>query len=81
MPLSIGPVDLTIGTLSPSTSQTIPTVTDNLFSKGAIREHLVSVAYAPTVAGSFYALVVFYLLMMTCILEGVRNGELTFGGM
>ncbi|KIM73461.1 hypothetical protein PILCRDRAFT_829133 [Piloderma croceum F 1598] len=48
--IGIGPVDLTIGTLSPSTSQTIPTVTDNLFSKGAIREHLVSVAYAPTIA-------------------------------
>ncbi|KAI0782864.1 aspartic peptidase A1 [Abortiporus biennis] len=46
--LGIGPVDLTVGTLSPHTSSSVPTVTDNLFSKGVISANLVSVSFAPT---------------------------------
>lgn len=63
---SLGPVDLTVGelipsskhcsgdcltfyvgTLSPDTSSSIPTVTDNLFSSGSIAEHLVSISFEP----------------------------------
>jgi len=48
--LGIGPLDLTEDTLSPATSTTIPTVTDNLFSQGLITAHLVAAAFAPTTA-------------------------------
>ena len=46
--LSIGPVDLTVDTLSPDTRSTIPTVTDNLFSQGIISANEVSVSFEPT---------------------------------
>ncbi|THH26964.1 hypothetical protein EUX98_g7216 [Antrodiella citrinella] len=46
--LGIGPVDLTSDTLSPDTRNTIPTVTDNLFSSGSISENLVAVSFEPT---------------------------------
>nr|WPL92273.1 aspartic protease U42611 [Ganoderma boninense] len=46
--VGIGPVDLTVGTLSPDTRSTIPTVTDNLFAQGIITEDLVSVSFEPT---------------------------------
>jgi len=45
--IGIGPIDLTLGTLSPDTNEEIPTVTDNLFSQGTIPEHLVSVSFEP----------------------------------
>ncbi|KDQ62989.1 hypothetical protein JAAARDRAFT_168376 [Jaapia argillacea MUCL 33604] len=47
--LGIGPVDLTQGTLSPDTSSTIPTVTDNLFTQGTISNHLVAISFEPTI--------------------------------
>ncbi|KAI0081062.1 acid protease [Panus rudis PR-1116 ss-1] len=46
--LGIGPVDLTVGTLTPDTRSTIPTVTDNLFSQGVITQNLVAVSFQPT---------------------------------
>ncbi|RDX41559.1 aspartic peptidase A1 [Lentinus brumalis] len=46
--LGIGPTDLTVGTLSPDTSSTIPTVTDNLFSQGIITADEVAVSFEPT---------------------------------
>ncbi|KAH8120040.1 acid protease [Phellopilus nigrolimitatus] len=46
--LGIGPVDLTLDTLSPDTSGTIPTVTDNLFSQGIISADEVAVSFEPT---------------------------------
>ncbi|PIL25289.1 transporter [Ganoderma sinense ZZ0214-1] len=46
--VGIGPVDLTVDTLSPDTRSTIPTVTDNLFAQGIITEDLVSVSFEPT---------------------------------
>ncbi|KZT18689.1 aspartic peptidase A1 [Neolentinus lepideus HHB14362 ss-1] len=46
--LGIGPVDLTEGTLIPSVTSTIPTVTDNLFTQGVIGAHEVSVYFQPT---------------------------------
>ncbi|KAI0257081.1 aspartic peptidase A1 [Lactifluus subvellereus] len=50
--LGIGPSDLTIGTLSPAVNTSIPTVTDNLFSQGAIASDLVSVSFEPTTTSS-----------------------------
>ncbi|KAI9450419.1 aspartic peptidase A1 [Lactarius psammicola] len=50
--LGIGPVDLTIGTLSPATDTSIPTVTDNLFSQGTIASNLVAVSFEPTTTTS-----------------------------
>ncbi|KAH8984438.1 aspartic peptidase A1 [Lactarius akahatsu] len=50
--LGIGPVDLTLGTLSPDTNTLIPTVTDNLFSQGTITSDLVSVSFEPTTTTS-----------------------------
>ncbi|KAJ8475028.1 hypothetical protein ONZ45_g15748 [Pleurotus djamor] len=46
--LGIGPVDLTVGTLSPATSSSVPTVTDNLFSQGTITQNLIGISYNPT---------------------------------
>ncbi|KAJ3567340.1 hypothetical protein NP233_g6431 [Leucocoprinus birnbaumii] len=46
--LGIGPVDLTQGTLSPATSSLIPTVTDNLFSKGTISANEIGISFEPT---------------------------------
>jgi len=48
--VGIGPTDLTLDTLSPDESSTIPTVTDNLFSQGAISAHSVAVSFEPTTA-------------------------------
>lgn len=45
--LGLGPVDLTVGTLSPDTSSAIPTVVDNLFSQGTISEHVCSISFEP----------------------------------
>jgi hypothetical protein len=36
-----------VGTLSPDSDGTIPTVTDNLFASGAIQDHLVAVYLLP----------------------------------
>ncbi|KAH9947115.1 acid protease [Amylocystis lapponica] len=49
--LGIGPVDLTQGTLS-SQTQTVPTVTGNLFSQGVIPNNLVAVSFAPPTSDS-----------------------------
>lgn len=46
--LGLGPVDLTIGTLSPDSSTPVPTVTDNLFSQGTIPDNLLSLSFEPT---------------------------------
>jgi cathepsin E len=45
--IGIGPVDLTLDTLSPDTNTEIPTVVDNLFSAKTIPEHLISVSFEP----------------------------------
>ncbi|KAI0296358.1 aspartic peptidase domain-containing protein [Multifurca ochricompacta] len=50
--LGIGPTDLTVGTLSPDTGSSVPTVTDNLFSSGTIPSNLVSVSFEPTTTES-----------------------------
>ncbi|KZP26871.1 acid protease, partial [Athelia psychrophila] len=46
--LGIGPTDLTVGTLSPATSATIPTVTDNLFSQGIADTATIGISFEPT---------------------------------
>ncbi|RDB29357.1 Polyporopepsin [Hypsizygus marmoreus] len=46
--LGIGPVGLTLGTLSPATNTLIPTVTDNLFSLGTISANQIGISFAPT---------------------------------
>ncbi|KAF8899074.1 aspartic protease [Infundibulicybe gibba] len=46
--LGIGPVDLTQGTLSPATNTLIPTVTDNLFSRGTISANQIGISFEPT---------------------------------
>ena len=45
---SIGPVDLTLDTLSPDTRSSIPTVTDNLFSQGVITANEIGISFEPT---------------------------------
>ncbi|KAM6496767.1 aspartic peptidase A1 [Amanita muscaria] len=62
--LGIGPVDLTKGTLSPDSSATIPTVTDNAFSSGQIRANKIGVSFEPVQGSS----------------QSSQNGELTWGG-
>ncbi|GJE89585.1 aspartic peptidase A1 [Phanerochaete sordida] len=50
--LGIGPTDLTLDTLRPDSGNTVPTVTDNLFSQGTITEDLVAVSFEPTTSDS-----------------------------
>ncbi|KJA26749.1 hypothetical protein HYPSUDRAFT_63538 [Hypholoma sublateritium FD-334 SS-4] len=50
--LGIGPVDLTAGTLSPSESASIPTLTDNLFAAGTIAYDSIAISFAPTTVES-----------------------------
>ncbi|KAH9486087.1 Polyporopepsin [Psilocybe cubensis] len=45
--LGIGPVDLTVGTLSDK-SVRVPTVTDNLFSQGVISSNEIGISFEPT---------------------------------
>ena len=44
--LSVGPVDLTTGTVSKTS--TVPTVTDNLFSQGTIPSNSLGISYEPS---------------------------------
>ncbi|KAK2465754.1 hypothetical protein APHAL10511_002298 [Amanita phalloides] len=46
--LGIGPVYLTKGTLSPHSSATIPTVTDNAFSQRTISANAIGISFRPT---------------------------------
>ncbi|KAI0793715.1 aspartic peptidase A1 [Fomes fomentarius] len=46
--LGLGPVGLTVGTLSPDINVTIPTVTDNLFRQHKISANKVAVSFEPT---------------------------------
>ncbi|KAF8808105.1 acid protease [Phlegmacium glaucopus] len=62
--IGIGPVDLTLGTLSPHTTATIPTVTDNLFAAGTITANEIGVSFEPITSPTGEQL----------------NGELTWGG-
>jgi cathepsin E len=50
--LGIGPVGLTVSTLSPDSESTIPTVTDNLFSVGTIPSNLIGISFEPATAES-----------------------------
>ncbi|KAH9979467.1 aspartic peptidase domain-containing protein [Lactifluus volemus] len=50
--LGIGPVDSTLGTLSPAVNSTIPTIIDNLFSQGTITSNIFSVSFEPTTTTS-----------------------------
>ncbi|PPQ91159.1 hypothetical protein CVT25_003037 [Psilocybe cyanescens] len=46
--LGIGPVGLTLNTLSPATNSLIPTVTDNLFANGVINANEIGISFNPT---------------------------------
>ncbi|KAF7303233.1 Aspartic proteinase [Mycena kentingensis (nom. inval.)] len=46
--LGLGPVDLTLGTLTNARTTLVPTVTDNLFSQGIITSNLVAISFQPT---------------------------------
>jgi len=60
--LGIGPVDLTSSTVS--NTNTVPTVTDNLYAQGTITTESIGISYVPTTSAN----------------SGTANGELTFGG-
>jgi hypothetical protein len=46
--LGIGPVDLTLGTLTNSPSSTIPTVSNNLHRQGTITQDVIGILFEPT---------------------------------
>ncbi|EKM61622.1 uncharacterized protein PHACADRAFT_248326 [Phanerochaete carnosa HHB-10118-sp] len=46
--LGLGPTSLTIGTLSPDTTQSVPTVVDSLFQQAVIQQDLVAISFEPT---------------------------------
>jgi Eukaryotic aspartyl protease len=49
---SLGPNDLTLGTLFPDNTSVIPTVTDNLYGQEKIEKNLVAVYFEPTTQDS-----------------------------
>ncbi|KAI0333910.1 aspartic peptidase A1 [Cubamyces sp. BRFM 1775] len=49
--LGLGPSKLTVGTLSPESSSSVPTVTENLYSQGMIASEMISIAFEPATAG------------------------------
>jgi cathepsin E len=51
---SIGPRDLTLGTLLPHYKSTILTVTDNLFMQGIIEQNLIAMSFEPTTSETVY---------------------------
>ncbi|KFH73268.1 hypothetical protein MVEG_00486 [Podila verticillata NRRL 6337] len=48
--LGLGPIDSSVGTLSPHPTVKIPTVTDNLFSQGTIGAHEIGISTHPSTA-------------------------------
>ncbi|KAG6381803.1 acid protease [Boletus reticuloceps] len=50
--VGVGPVDLTLGTLSPDTNAAIPTVMNNLVSQGLIENQVLGVYFAPATSYS-----------------------------
>ncbi|KAF9183356.1 hypothetical protein BGZ49_004584, partial [Haplosporangium sp. Z 27] len=50
--LGLGPADLSVGTLSPETEATIPTVVDNLFSNGAITANEIAISFVPSTSAN-----------------------------
>jgi len=46
--LGLGPTSLTIGTLSPDTTESVPTIVDSLFQQAVIAEDLVAISFEPT---------------------------------
>jgi hypothetical protein len=45
--LGIGPVALTVGSLSPNIASLVPTVMDNARKQGLIQQQIISVSFAP----------------------------------
>ncbi len=48
MSRSLGPKNLTLGTVHPDNTTVIPTVTDTLFAQGKIKQNLVAISFEPT---------------------------------
>ena len=51
---SIGPKDLTIGSLFPHYDSAIWTVTDNLFRQGVMQKNVLAVSFDPTTSDTVY---------------------------
>lgn len=77
--LGVGPVGLTIGSLSPNITSLVPTVMDNARKQGLIQQQIMSVSFAPASSDndtsedsqSFSSL---------SILRSFLDGIITFGG-
>ncbi|KAF7792263.1 hypothetical protein EIP86_003299 [Pleurotus ostreatoroseus] len=48
--LGLGPIDLTVGTLFPDSSSSVPTVTDNAFDQGSIPVDSVGIFFQPIIS-------------------------------
>ncbi|KAF8448784.1 acid protease [Boletus edulis BED1] len=72
--VGVGPVDLTLGTLSPDTNAAIPTVMNNLVSQGLIENQVLGVYFAPAVSYSDTNGALTY----GGIDSGLYEGELTY---
>ena len=44
---SIGPLDLTAGSMTLNSSQTVPTVPDNLVAQGSIPSEIIGISFEP----------------------------------
>jgi cathepsin E len=78
--LGIGPVDLTSGTLSPATTSTIPTVTDNLFSQGVISANSIGISFEPTTSAEIVNGEITWGEYRPSIIRGSSYSALLIGG-
>ncbi|KAH9893324.1 aspartic proteinase precursor [Cubamyces lactineus] len=49
--LGLGPSDLTVGSLTPDSTSSVPTVTENLYFQGIITSEMVSLSFVPATVG------------------------------
>ena len=79
-PIRIGPVDLTVGTLSPDSGSSIPTVTDNLFSQGTISSDSIGISFEPATSQSDENGELTWGKSSSKVFEELGNSSLVLGG-
>ena len=77
--IGLGPIDLTLGALSPDRNTTIPTIMNNLVSQGLIENQVLGVYFAPS---TNYTSISEYSMPHPCFPSNLRSvdGALTYGG-
>jgi len=77
--LGVGPVDLTVGSLSPNITSLVPTVMDNARKQGLIQQQIMSVSFAPASSDNETS-EDSHPFSSLSILSSFLDGIITFGG-